>query len=130
MSGAKVTVRPPDLPATTEGFLACRRTTAGRTFNDRVEDTILSLVNGGNESFVSLLNAVNKEDTVEGSITADDFMAAKMIRDHAARDDGDPIVASAKLHTILRGQKVALCRYNFGRNQRRAAAVASLTESE
>ena len=122
-------VRPPDLPATAAAFAACRKSKAGRTFNDRIEDQLLDLINGGNVEFLALLNAVHNEDAVEGSISADNFMAAKMIRDHAS-EDGDSIVAEADLTRIARAEGVALRRYGLDRTTRRKSVGSISTPTE
>ena len=122
-------VRPPDLPATAAAFAACRKSKAGRTFNDRIEDHMLAMVNGGNPDFLALLNAVQNEDAVEGSITADNFMAAKMIRDHAS-EHGDSVVAEANLTRIVRAEGVALRRYGLDRTTRRKSVGSISTPTE
>jgi hypothetical protein len=126
---SKMIVRPPDLPATAAAFAACRKSKAGRTFNDRIEDQILSLINGGNVEFLALLNAVQTVDAVEGSITADDFMAAKMIRDYAS-EHGDSVVAEANLTRIVRAKGVALRRYGLDRTTRRKSVGSISTPTE
>ena len=80
---------------------------------------MLAMVNGGNPDFLALLNAVQNEDAVEGSITADNFMAAKMICDHAS-EHGDLVPAEANGDArIVRAEGVALRRYGLDRTTRR-----------
>jgi hypothetical protein len=112
----KVTVRPPDLPATIDEWV--RKSKAGRSVNDEAEDTLRSVVNGGNADFMPLINAVHNKDAVEGSIVFDNAMAAKMLRDHA-REIGMTRLANADLATISRALGVALRRYSLDRTTRR-----------
>ena len=115
---SKMIVRPPDLPATAEEFLAHRKSKAGRTLNDAVEANILDVVNGGNAEFHKLINGTHNEHAVEGSINADNFMAAKMLRDHAS-EKGDSLVANTDLTSVVRAMGVALRRYGLDRTTRR-----------
>jgi hypothetical protein len=115
---AVTTLRPaaPPLPATTEGFLAHRKLKARRTINDHVEDVHLLLVE--REDYLDLITAIYPEQTVEGSIPADDIMAAQMIR-RKAKEIGNAELQSQKLGAITRALNIVLRRFGFSRNERR-----------
>ena len=103
------------LPATVEDMLAQRRTQAGRTLNDYVEDLHVKL--WSTSAYQAVLDAVYDEDAVEGSLAADNLMAAQMLRD-LARKDGVPQVANRKLATIVKALGVVLRRYRLSRKER------------
>jgi hypothetical protein len=105
-------VQTPDLPATV-GDLQ-RKSLRSRTLNDFVEDVFLTLY-GTDEHFMALLDAVGNADAVEGSTTADDFEAARMIRD--AAPDGSPLKAK-NLTAIRNALGVVLRRYGISRRER------------
>ena len=106
---------PPALPETVDGFIAHRKLKAKRTLNDQVEDAYLRLVE--NEKFQAFIFAVYDEQTVEGSLAADNIMAAEMIRDKAKAAGSE--LASEKLATISKALGVVQRRYGFSRKERR-----------
>ena len=107
---------PPALPETVDGFIAHRKLKAKRTLNDHVEDAYLRLVE--NEKFQAFIFAVYDEQAVEGSLAADNIMAAEMIRDKA-KAAGSSELASEKLATISKALGVVQRRYGFSRKERR-----------
>ena len=65
-----------------------------------------------------MLDAVHNSDAQEGSLIADDFEAARMIRDKA-NDIGNAYVASKNLTTLKNSLSVVLRRYGISRKERR-----------
>lgn len=106
----------PALPATREDLLAQRRIMASPTLNDYVDEIHLALWD--DPHYQQLLRAVWVEETVEGSINADDLQAAAMIRQYA-RDNKVVFVADKKLATIAKSLTVIMRRYRISRQERR-----------
>ena len=94
-----------------------RKTEFHRTLNDLVEDVHLALVDKS-QQYVKYLDAVHDEQAVEGSLAADNIMAAQMIREEA-KNRNMPRLAEAKLATIVKGMGVVLRRYHMSRQERR-----------
>lgn len=92
-----------------------RKSLRSRTLNDYVEDVFLTLFDT-NPDFRALLDAVSNDDSVEGTVRADDYEAARMIR--LAAVEGSPIKAK-KLETIRKALNVVLRRYEISRRERR-----------
>lgn len=112
-------IRRPDvipLPATREAMIAQRKTQRIRTLNDHVEELHLYLY--GNEKYERFLDAVYDEDAVEGSLTADNLEAARMIRDAATEGNRDPYIRDKKLATIVKSMGIVLKRYGISRRER------------
>jgi hypothetical protein len=107
---------PLPLPATAEDHLQHRIMQTQRTLNDMVEETHLQLIE--DDKYRDYLNAVWDEQAVEGSLSADNIMAATMIRTKAVKM-GNAILAREKLATISKSLGVVLRRYEFSRKQRR-----------
>ncbi len=105
----------PPLPTKIEDWV--RQIKAERTLNDMVEDIHRDLVDE-NEEYREYLRAVYDAHAVEGSLSADNTMAAIIIRDKA-RADGPADVAKEKLAIINMALGVVLRRYNASRKQRR-----------
>ncbi len=103
------------LPVTTQDLLAMRKTMRERTLNDHVDDIHVALWT--NPDYHRALEAVYDEDAVEGSLAADNFIAAGMIRDHARQNDNHH-VKDKKLATIVKSLNVVLRRYGIGRKER------------
>ena len=103
------------LPATVEDMLAQRRTMAGRTLNDYVED--LHIKAWSDPKYQQFLDAVYDEDAVEGSLSADNYSAAQLLRD-LARKQAIPQVATRKLATIVKALNVVMRRYRMTRKER------------
>ena len=108
--------RPEALPATVSDLLSRRQ--APPNLNDKVEHLFLALY--GNQQFQRYLDAVYSEDAQEGSLYADDLLAAKMLREYAGGDGNDQYVASKKLATIVRALNVVQTRYEQTRKMRAA----------
>lgn len=89
-----------------------------RTINDQVEDVHIALVDEGNQEYLDYLDAVYDEQAVEGSLSADNTLAAKMIRDEAVKRNV-PRIAQAKLATIVKALGVVLRRYGVSRAERK-----------
>lgn len=107
--------RPAPLPATVEDLMAQRKSMAGRTLNDYVEDLHLKL--WPRPDYQQVLDAVYDEDAVEGSLAADNLMAAIMIRDQA-REENVIQVKGRKLATIVKALNVVMRRYRMSRKER------------
>lgn len=105
----------PPLPTNTAAHLAHRKLKSKRTLNDLVEDVHLSLVEDA--TYVGYLNAVWDEQAIEGSLSADNLMAAQMIRTRAVKQGGD--LATEKLATIAKALGIVLRRYEWSRKERR-----------
>jgi len=121
-----ITVRPPHLPSTRDEFMLHRKKKGAASINDQAEEQALTLVNGGGaeaERYLSLLNAVHKQDAVEGSLRADNYTAAMMLRE-SARKNGVVTVADAPLERVVQAQGVFLRRYGLGRRERRKSVEA------
>jgi hypothetical protein len=85
---------------------------ARRNLNDLVEEVHLALVD--NEKYRALLSAVCDEQAVEGSLTTDTIVAARMIRERAM-SMGPVELAHEKLATISKALGVVLRRYGWSR---------------
>lgn len=109
----------PPLPANIDDWT--RHIKAERTLNDLVEDIHRSLVGDEktNERYRALLRAVYDTQAVEGSLAADNIMAAMMIRERAENMEGMEEVRREKLATINQCLGVVLRRYRATRKQRR-----------
>lgn len=114
--------RPVPLPATRESLVAQYRLKRKRNINDYVEEILLKL--WPEQSFMKYLDALYDSQAVEGSLEADDFEAARIIRQYAKDDNHSPLVAGENLTTIVRAMRVAQRRYNIGRQQREEATDA------
>jgi len=104
------------LPSTVSALIEQRKTKTRQTLNDQVESVHMQL--WANESYRKLLDAVYPEMAVEGSLVADDFEAARMIRNEAS-EIGSAYVASQKLDTLRKALGVVLRRYSISRKERR-----------
>jgi len=101
---------------------------AERTLNDYVEDIHRVLVGDGTrdddttqtrgDRYLSLLRATYDAHAVEGSLSADNTLAAIMIR-KKAKEMGIVDVAGEKLAIINMALGVVLRRYKLSRKQRR-----------
>lgn len=113
-------IRRPDaipLPETRDEMIAQRKGERVKTLNDHVEDLHLSLFTS-DPRYDRLLDAVYDEDTLEGSLAADNLEAARMLRDLATKNDRDPYVRDKKLATISKSLGVVLRRYGISRKER------------
>ena len=89
---------------------------AERTLNDHVEDIHRALVS--NERYTGLLRAVYDAHAVEGSLSADNTLAAMMIREKAAELNNVEVMHE-KLAVINSALNIVLRRYKASRKQRR-----------
>jgi len=76
---------------------------------------------GADDEFMKLTNAICNSQTLEGSLIADETMAAQMIRNRAV-EEGLPELASLKLRSIILAMRVALRRFGFDRKSVKARA--------
>lgn len=104
------------LPATVQGLIDQRKNKSKRTLNDQVDEIHLQL--WADPSYRKLQDAVYSEQAVEGSLIADDFELARMIRVHAKKI-GNPYVANQKLDTLRKSALVVARRYGISRKERR-----------
>ena len=93
-----------------------RKLKVDRTLNDLVEDIHRMLVE--KPEYVAYLNAIYDEQAIEGSLSADNVMAAMAIRNRAREIEGNE-VAKEKLATISKALGVVLRRYGASRKERR-----------
>jgi hypothetical protein len=103
------------LPATVEDMLA-RKSPTLQNLNDHVDSIHVALF-AANERYQKLLDAVHDEEAEEGSLSADNLLAAMMIREYAQKND-NPYVARKKLATIVKSLNVVLRRYHMSRKER------------
>jgi hypothetical protein len=89
----------------------------GRSFNDQLEDIVVELYD--DKKFQDLMKGVWDEECVEGSVPADNFSAAELIRVLARKKDEESDVAKAKLATIVKALNVVMRRYGESRKERR-----------
>ena len=120
-------IRPaaPPLPAAIEEWH--RKLKAERTLNDQVEDIHRMLVE--DEDYIAFLKAIYDEQAVEGSLSADNIMAAEMVRERAKKIDGSE-VAKEKLATISKSLGVVLRRYGSSRKERRQTVHGEMVPTE
>jgi hypothetical protein len=105
----------PPLPERIEDWE--RQIKAERTLNDLVEDIHRILVNE-DPKYRSYLRATYDAHAVEGSLAADNVLAAMIIREKA-KEIGSNEVATEKLAIINLSLGVVLRRYKASRKQRR-----------
>ena len=86
-----------------------------RLLNDMVDELHVKLYE--NEKYRTYLDGVWDEQCVEGSLAADNFKAAEMLRDRAVKD-GSP-VSREKLATIVKSLGIVFKRYGISRKERR-----------
>jgi hypothetical protein len=94
-----------------------RHIKAERTLNDLVEDIHRILVND-DAKYRAYLRATYDAHAVEGSLAADNVLAAIIIREKA-KEIGSTEVATEKLAIINLALGVVLRRYHASRKQRR-----------
>jgi hypothetical protein len=118
MSNGQTVTRPaaPPLPATREAFVAQRKVKVKPTLNDRIEELHLALYE--NEDYQKYLEAVWDEQAVEGSLAADNYELAGMLRAEAARRNMAE-VKDLKKATIAKALGVVLRRFGEDRPTRR-----------
>jgi hypothetical protein len=114
---SEVIARPPapPLPATTKDMLDQRKGDLSRTLNDLVEEVHVRLYD--KSDYRDLLSAVWDSEAVEGSLSADTYSAAAMIR--AEAKSRGSLVKDKNLATISRSLGVVLRRFDLDRKTRR-----------
>jgi len=108
------------LPSTVADLEAQRIVQRSITLLDEVEQVLLKLFE--ESEFRRHREALEPEDTVEGSIQDDDTISAQMIR-KKAEEMGLMQVVNAKLHDIRLKLRGAERRVNISRKQRAAASA-------
>lgn len=88
------------------------------SLNDLVEQAHLSLYHTS-QDYRAFLYAVYDEQAVEGSLSADNVMAAEKLRDFAREHDDLVDLAKEKLATISKALGVVLRRYKSDRKSRK-----------
>lgn len=116
MSDRQLKPLPPALPETVSDFLSLRKGAVRRSLNDIVEEYHLAMYD--NEEYSRLLYAVYDEQAVEGSLAADNILAAKMMRERA-HELKNVELTREKLATISKALGVVLRRYGQSRKERR-----------
>lgn len=114
--------RAKSLPSSTAELLAARKTNQRRTLNDHVNDIHVTLWE--DDDYQRLLEAVHQEEAVEGTLKADNLMAAQMIR-NVAKQTGNPFLIGKNLETISKSLNIVLNRYDMGRKYRRKLMALS-----
>ena len=105
----------PPLPEKIEDWV--RHIKSDRTLNDMVED-IHRILTNEDAKYRAYLRATYDAHAVEGSLAADNVLAAIMIRERASKI-GSTEVAEEKLAIINLALGVVLRRYHASRKQRR-----------
>jgi hypothetical protein len=120
---------PPPLPEKIEEWQRFLKTE--RTLNDLVEDIHRMLVNDEEEGpqYRAYLRAVYDEQAVEGSLAADNTMAAIVIRTKATTLEGNEL-AHEKAATISKALGVVMRRYHSSRKERRNTLEGELVQNE
>jgi hypothetical protein len=122
----------PPLPSTISDLLALRIGKVIRTLNDEVE-TVLKLIYADDspldpndpdsitvaENFKQYIWATRDSEAKEGSLGADNFTAARILRDYARDVAKNVLVAKQNLATLNHTMNVVLRRYQQSRKQRR-----------
>lgn len=86
------------------------------TLADRIEAMLPRLIE--DDDFRRLIEARSNAEAAEGSLIADDTMAAMRIRNEALKQ-GDGELGRAKAAEVIKALGVALRRYGMSRSQRR-----------
>lgn len=90
-----------------------RKSKRALTINDLVESELPKV--WGDPIFQKLISAIFKEESVEGSLHADDLMAARMLRE--STDKGSEL-RTKNLEAIRKALRVVLRRYEQSREDR------------
>ena len=127
------------LPKSREAMIAQRTMSTDRTLNDYVDDLHVELFVSEEEKddqtpeealyYYKLLEPVFNSMAVEGSLQADDFEAARVIRGWA-KNKNINVVARQNLETIKRSLHVVWRRYKIDRKQRRITVHGQTTADE
>jgi len=116
MSDFELVQQAPPLPSTVADLLAHLKTNRTRSLNDEVHDIFIRLWEDAN--FRKLFEAIHPSQTVEGSFSADDQVAAEMVRQYA-KEHHMPVTADTKLAAIIFSLHIVARRFDQSRNQRR-----------
>lgn len=116
---------PDPLPATTEDLIAAFKLKAGLNLNDVVQDAIEQLYDKGLQPFLA---ATHDSQAVEGSLSADNVMAAEMLRTWA-RKNGKTLLANEKLGVIVLAMGVVCRRFGIDRKTRRNTVAGSVVHT-
>lgn len=121
---------PPAFPATRNQWHRFIKT--NRTINDYVEEMHLILIDDTEvrDKYQGFLWAVYDEQAVEGSLSADNTMAAMMIRDRAREIEDNHPLTGEKLATISKALGVVLRRYHQSRKERRLMVDGEIVQSD
>ena len=111
---AQIKIAP--LPATRDELLARKTMKRGPSLNDDVDR--IHVILWDNPDYQRFLNAVFDSDAVEGSCTADNFEAARMIRSYATENKDFYYVSKKNLTTLVKSMSVVLRRYHMSRHER------------
>lgn len=103
------------LPQTVVDFQKCRLVPFKRLLNDMVEELLVKCFE--NDTFKRYLEGTYDEQCVEGSLAADNFRAAEIIRELGKKEKSP--VGNEKLATIVKSMGVVLRRYGQSRKERR-----------
>lgn len=109
------------LPATRTELLAQSEPIRPQTLYYGVSEIHLALYE--DPDYQQYLNAYTRDQAVEGSIAADEFTAARIIRDYAV-EHSMIMVQSATLVDIVRAHRRAMVDGHISRKERRAVAAA------
>jgi hypothetical protein len=118
---------PVALPGSVVELAKYRKSKAKQSIVDECERVCLALWEVA--EFQSYLKAFRDEDAVEGSIAADDFSAARMIREKAIEMEM-PLLSRANLHETTIALRRVCNRYSMGRKTRREASETTLDAAE
>ena len=119
---------PLPLPENRNKLMMLRKIKERQNLNDMVEEVHLDLYD--NDDYQVLLYATYDEQAVEGSLAADNVLAARMIREHAI--DHMPHLSKLgqeKLATIAKALSVVLRRYGQSRQERRITVGGEVVPS-
>jgi hypothetical protein len=120
--------RPEPLPATVEEFKARRLVPFTKPFLPAIEAYVIKLY--PDPLFRRLSEAAFPEDALEGSLPADNFARAMMLRE-AAREADDDQVGSADLAKISRTiGAVMMLKYGFSRRKRRLEELERMAQAK
>ena len=114
------------LPSSVVDMQARRLMPFKRLLNDMVEELHTKCFEL--EKYRTYLDGVWDEQCVEGSLAADNFKAAEMIRDRAIKDNSP--VKSEKLATIVKSLGIVLKRYGISRKERRQTVDGQIVPND
>jgi len=104
------------LPATRDELVARKTMKRGPSLNDDVDR--IHVVLWEDPIYKGFHEAVFDSDAVEGSLAADNFKAAEMIREYAKEHKDFYYVSKKNLTTLVKSMNVVLRRYHMSRHER------------